>query len=102
MLAVELDELAAQRDAVELLEEFAALTSAAEAELTHELLVAGFLASGAANVANEFAVSHQIHSKTFSEYGFRTACGEQWSELGIEFQAMLPTIDVAAARLREL
>jgi hypothetical protein len=77
VLAVKLGEFSAEGDAVELLEEFAALAPAAEAQLADKLLVAGFLAGGAADVADKFAVSHQIQSRTFSGYDLQAACGWQ-------------------------
>ena len=58
VLAIELDEGAAGGQAGELLEEQAALHSAAQRELADQLLVAGFLAGGAGDPRKEFLVGH--------------------------------------------
>ena len=59
VLAVELDQRAAGGHARELLQQQTAMHSAAQRELAHQLLVAGFLAGGARNPREQFLVRHR-------------------------------------------
>ena len=58
MLAVELDELAADGKPGQLLEQEPALAPAAQAELADQLLVSGLLAGGGSDAGHQFAIGH--------------------------------------------
>ena len=58
VLAIELDQLAARREAGQLLQQQAAFPAAGQAELAHQLLVSGFLAGGAADARHQFPIGH--------------------------------------------
>lgn len=58
MFAIDLGELAELCHAIELIEEFAALAAAAEAEFADQLFVSGFAAGGALDMAQKFSIGH--------------------------------------------
>ena len=58
MLAIELDELATESEAGQLLKEKPALTPAAQAQFAHQLLVSGFPSGRSGDARHEFAIGH--------------------------------------------
>ena len=58
VLAVELDELAADGEAGQVLEEETALAAAAKRELADQLLVSGLLAGGGGDAGEQLAIGH--------------------------------------------
>ncbi len=60
VIAVEVGELAAHGEALQLIEEQAALAAAAEAELADKLLVAGFAAGRAGDARDQVAIGHGL------------------------------------------
>jgi hypothetical protein len=59
MLTISFDEVAARRDASQLLKEQTALTPAAQTDFADELLIAGFASGGTGNMRQQFAVVHR-------------------------------------------
>ncbi len=59
VLAIGFDEVAASRDAGQLLQQKTPLAPAAEAEFAHQLLVSGFAAGGASDLRQQFPISHK-------------------------------------------
>jgi hypothetical protein len=58
MLAIELDELAAESEAGQLLEEKPALTPAAQAQFADQLFVSGLASGRGGDARHEFAIGH--------------------------------------------
>ena len=54
-----LDELAAEGEEGQVLEEKPALTPAAEAQFAHQLLVSGLASGGGGDARDEFAIGHE-------------------------------------------